>query len=248
MSNNTNLQSTTTPKFRLKKLKYQIQQFEKRLNVEQKEADKLVESKTLTIISGKAGSGKTLLSCYVALKKLANREIDNIVVTRPTVSTEDNGFLPGGIEDKLGPWIAPIYSNFRTILHNPNDPTSLEIYDQLIASKLLEIVPLTFMRGRTFTNSFVIVDEAQNLTEEQSIMVTSRIGVGTKMVICGDLRQVDLRRKEYSGMWFLGRLRESANIGRYTLLKNHRHAVVDEILEFRDYINSSSYQDIVLAG
>lgn len=233
---------------RLKKLKYQIKQFERKLNIEQKEADRLIEEKVLTVISGKAGSGKTLLSCYVALKKLANREIDSIVVTRPTVSTEDNGFLPGGIEDKLGPWIAPIYSNFRTILHNEKDPTSIELYDQLIQSKILEIVPLTFMRGRTFTNSFVIVDEAQNLTEEQSIMVTSRIGFGTKMVICGDLHQVDLRRKEQSGMWFINRLRESSNIGRYKLQKNHRHPVVDEILEFHDYIKSENYKDILVAS
>jgi len=227
--------------FRLKKLKYQIKEFEKKLNIEQKQADELIEKKTLTVLSGKAGSGKTLLSCYTALKKFAEREVDRIVITRPTVSTEDNGFLPGGIEDKLGPWMSPIYSNFKTILHNDQDHTSIELYDQLIESKVLEIVPITFMRGRTFTNSLVIVDEAQNLTEEQSLMVLSRIGIGTKMIICGDLKQVDLRKRNDSGMWFMSRLKESANIGSFELLKNHRHPVVDEILERHAELTSDTH-------
>lgn len=220
----------SNPKFRLKKLKYQIKQFEKKLNQEQKVAQRLIEEKTLVVVNGKAGSGKTLLACYMALKKLADREIDSIVITRPTVATENNGFLPGDINDKLGPWVAPIYSNFKTILHNETDPTSIEMYDQLISSKMLEIVPLTFMRGRTFTNSYIIVDEAQNLTTEQSIMTISRIGLGSTMVICGDIKQIDLCRKSDSGLHFIEALRESSSVGKVTLYKNHRHPVVDEVL------------------
>lgn len=165
---------STKPKLRFKKLKYQIDQFEKRLNQEQRKADRLIEDKTLTIISGKAGSGKTLISCFTALKKFAYREIDNIVITRPTVSTEDNGFLPGDINEKLDPWMSPIYSCIKTIL-KPLDPNhggnTNELFEQLISENIIEIVPLTYMRGRTFTDSYVIVDECQNLTLDRKSVV-----------------------------------------------------------------------------
>lgn len=219
---------------RFKKLKYQIEDFERRLNKEQRYTDRLIEDKTLTIVSGKAGSGKTLISCYSALRRFAERRIDNIVITRPTVSTEDNGFLPGGIEEKLDPWVSPIHSCMKTVLkdysQNPNTTNSLEMFEQLMNSGIVEIVPLTYMRGRTFTNSFVIVDEAQNLTMEQTMMVISRIGIHSKMVICGDLNQVDLRRPKDSGMWFLKNMEQDNLIGRITLQENHRHEIVDNVL------------------
>lgn len=230
---------TSNSHVKLKKLKYQVTSFENKLNSEQRDACRLIDEKTLTTVSGRAGSGKTLLGCFVALQKFSNHEIDKIIITRPTVSTEDNGFLPGGIHDKLGPWVAPIYSNFRTILHSEKDPTSIELYDQLIQSNILEIVPVTFMRGRTFTNSIIIVDEAQNLTLEQMLMVVSRIGIGSKMIICGDGAQIDLRRKSESGMWLLDKLKPSPHIGSCQLMKNHRHPVVDEIIDQYESMNGA---------
>lgn len=219
---------------RFKKLKYQIEEFERRLNKEQRYTDRLIEDKTLTIVSGKAGSGKTLISCYSALRRFAERRIDNIVITRPTVSTEDNGFLPGGIEEKLDPWVSPIHSCMKTVLkdvsQNPHTTNSLEMFEQLMNTGIVEIVPLTYMRGRTFTNSFVIVDEAQNLTMEQTMMVISRIGIHSKMVICGDLNQIDLRKPKDSGMYFLNNMEEDNLIGKVKLQENHRHEIVDNIL------------------
>lgn len=219
---------------RFKKLKYQIEEFERRLNKEQRYTDRLIEDKTLTIVSGKAGSGKTLISCYSALRRFAERRIDNIVITRPTVSTEDNGFLPGGIEEKLDPWVSPIHSCMKTVLkdvsQNPHTTNSLEMFEQLMNTGIVEIVPLTYMRGRTFTNSFVIVDEAQNLTMEQTMMVISRIGIHSKMVICGDLNQIDLRRPKDSGMYFLNNMEEDNLVGKIKLQENHRHEIVDNIL------------------
>jgi len=219
---------------RFKKLKYQIDQFEQKLNKEQRETDRLIRDKTLTIVSGKAGSGKTLVACFTALKKFAYRKIDKIVITRPTVSTEDNGFLPGDINEKLDPWMAPIYSCIETILKpiNPhNGGNTNELFEQLMSENVIEIVPLTYMRGRTFTNSSVIVDECQNLTMEQSMMCISRIGVYSNMVMCGDIAQVDLRYKKDSGMVFLSNLDLRSEIGSIELKENHRHVVVDQILE-----------------
>jgi phosphate starvation-inducible PhoH-like protein len=220
---------------RFKKLKYQIDEFERRLNKEQRYTDRLIEDKTLTIVSGKAGSGKTLISCFSALRRFAERKIDNIVITRPTVSTEDNGFLPGGIEEKLDPWVSPIHSCMKTVLkdvsQNPHTTNSLEMFEQLMNTGIVEIVPLTYMRGRTFTNSFVIVDEAQNLTMEQTMMVISRIGIHSKMVICGDLNQIDLRKPKDSGMYFLNNMEEDNLVGRIKLQENHRHEIVDNMLK-----------------
>lgn len=223
--------------FRFKKLKWQLDQFQKKLNAEQREADRLIEDKTLTIVSGKAGSGKTLIACYNALKKFANREIDNIVITRPTVSTEDNGFLPGDINDKLDPWVSPVYSCMKMVLKNDNQNNggnTLELFEALMKENIIEIVPLSYMRGRTFTNSAIIVDECQNLTIEQSIMCITRIGIHTKMVMTGDVAQIDLKRKGDSGMMFLSTLDLKSEIGAIELKQNHRHLVVDQILNEYD--------------
>lgn len=235
-------------KFRFKKLKYQIEQFERKLNKEQRKTDRLIEDNTLTIVSGKAGSGKTLIACYTALKKFANRQIDNIVITRPTVSTEDNGFLPGDINDKLDPWVSPIYSCMKTILKSEtqNGGNNLELFEQLLSANVVEIVPLTYMRGRTFTNSCVIVDECQNLTLEQSMMCITRIGIHTKMIMTGDVAQIDLRNKGESGMVFLSDLELKSEIGSIELKQNHRHLVVDQILElYNNYKTQQSASKVL---
>lgn len=225
--------------FKIKKLSYVINQFYKdKLNDEQKECYNLIENKTLTIVTGKAGSGKTLVAVYSALKDLASRKIEKIIITRPTVSTEDNGFLPGGIEDKLDPWMAPIYGNIKTI-------TGPDIFQQLIAEEMIEIVPLTYMRGRTFIGSSIIVDEAQNMTDEQLLMVISRIGVSSKMIICGDDKQIDLKRKEQSGILFLSSISDE-NIGSFRLKENHRHPIVDKILTIYENEFSSNRMNKVL--
>lgn len=204
-------------------IKFQIQ-----LNDEQKVAKDKILSNAITILSGKAGSGKTLLACQVALDLLFKKSIQKIIITRPTVSKEEIGFLPGDLREKMEPWMQPIYSNFYQLYNK-------EKIDEILEKGLVEIVPVAFMRGRTFLDSFVIVDEAQNCTHEQMEMITSRLGIRSKMVICGDTQQVDLKSKGESGFKFLLTVAKRVkDMDSMTLLTNHRHSVVDSLLEEYD--------------
>jgi len=194
------------------------------LNEEQKEAKDRILRNAMTVLTGKAGSGKTLLACQIALDQLFNREVDRIVITRPTVSKEEIGFLPGDIAEKMAPWISPIYANFNLLYQKDK-------IEQLIADGKIEIVPVAFMRGRTFVDSFVIVDEAQNVTDEQMEMCLTRLGKNSKMIICGDIAQTDLK-KGNSGFKFLTEVEERIQgFEIISLSSNHRHTIVDDILE-----------------
>lgn len=208
-------------------IKFQIQ-----LNEEQKEAKSIIINTPITVLKGMAGSGKTLVAVQAALDMLYNKEIENIVITRPTVSKEDIGFLPGDLKEKMDPWLAPIYHNLYTLYGK-------EKVDREIQKGAIEIVPFAFMRGRTFVNSFVIVDEAQNVTHDQMEAVLGRLGKDSKMVICGDIAQIDLKTKKDSGFSFLTRIEEQVKGFKiFTLKQNHRHEIVSPILkvyqDFRD--------------
>tara|TARA_R110000803_G_scaffold88595_3_gene155569 strand:+ start:139 stop:873 length:735 start_codon:yes stop_codon:yes gene_type:complete len=195
------------------------------LNEEQKEAKQKILDNTLTLLAGRAGSGKTLLACQVALDGLIRRHYSKIIITRPTVSKEEIGFLPGDLREKMDPWIQPIYQNMYALY----DKVKVE---KLIEDGKIEIVPLAFMRGRTFLDSCIIVDEAQNVTHEQMEMISTRIGLRSKMVICGDDHQVDLKSKRESGFRFLySAARKVKNMCSITLLKNHRDPIVDNLIE-----------------
>jgi phosphate starvation-inducible protein PhoH and related proteins len=170
--------------------------FKIELNPEQKEAKAKILQNTVTLLAGSAGSGKTLLACQIALEKLFMKECDKIIITRPTVSKEEIGFLPGDLREKMDPWVQPIYQNMYALY----DKVKIE---QLNKSGQIEIVPVSFMRGRTFMDSVVIVDEAQNVTHEQMEMIVTRLGLRSKMIICGDDNQVDLKQKRESGFRFL---------------------------------------------
>lgn len=206
--------------------------FKLSLNEEQKEAKQTILNNPVTLIKGMAGSGKTLLACQIALDLVFKREMEKIVITRPTVSKEEIGFLPGDLKEKMDPWLAPIYSNLYLLYDKDK-------IDKMVMENQIEIVPFAFMRGRTFPNSFVIVDECQNITHQQTEMMLGRLGKGGKMVFCGDLSQVDLKSKKDSGISFFARLEERIKGVRIiTLKKNHRHEIVEEILktyeDFRD--------------
>ena len=118
------------------------------LNEEQKEAKAKILQNTVTLLGGSAGSGKTLLACQIALEKLFMKECDKIIITRPTVSKEEIGFLPGDLREKMDPWVQPIYQNMFALY----DKVKIEA---LIQEGKIEIVPVSFMRGRTFKNSFI---------------------------------------------------------------------------------------------
>jgi phosphate starvation-inducible protein PhoH and related proteins len=195
------------------------------LNEEQKQAKAKILNNTLTLLAGKAGSGKTMLACQIALEKLFMREAEKIIITRPTVSKEDIGFLPGDLREKMDPWVQPIYQNMFALY----DKVKIE---KLIEEGKIEIVPVSFMRGRTFLNSVIIVDEAQNVTHEQMEMIVTRLGIKSTMIICGDDHQVDLKSKRDSGFKFLyTSARRVKNMVGISLTTNHRDPIVDDLLE-----------------
>lgn len=199
--------------------------FQLTLNEEQKDAKEIILQNPITVLKGMAGSGKTLLACQVALDMLFKREIKKIVITRPTVAREEIGFLPGNLKEKLDPWLAPIYSNLYLLY-------SREYVDKLLDEGVIEVLPFAFMRGRTLVDSFIIVDEAQNVSHNQTEMIMSRLGLGSKMVICGDTSQIDLKNKKESGMAFFTTLENRVKGFKIiTLKQNHRHSIVPEILE-----------------
>lgn len=206
--------------------------FSLQLNEEQKAAKAVILENPITVLKGASGSGKTLLASQVALDLFLCGDVTRIVLTRPTVSKEDIGFLPGSILEKMDPWLAPIYHNLYSLY-------SKDKIDKEIEKGNIEIVPLSYIRGRTFVKSFVIVDEAQNVTHTQMEAIIGRLGKGSKMVICGDIAQIDLKDRRDTGFSFLSRIEEHVDGFKIINLKqNHRHEIVAPILEvyqtFRD--------------
>ena len=194
------------------------------LSEEQKDAKANILYHPYNFIMGKAGSGKTLLAVQIALDMFFTRKINQIVITRPTVSNEDNGYLPGSLDEKMEPWLVPIRSNMRKVY---NKPAILEKMEQ---DEKIELVSLTHFRGRTFENSIVIVDEYQNLTKSQLGMVLGRLGKGSTMILCGDPQQIDLKFPNDSAIHDVAKLKESKYVYSINLLDNHRHESLDEIL------------------
>ena len=199
--------------------------FKLQLNEEQKLAKDEILNNTLTLLAGSAGSGKTLLACQIALDGLFRRQYEKVIITRPTVSKEDIGFLPGDLHQKMDPWVQPIYQNMFLLYDK-------ERIEKCIQDGQIEIVPVSFMRGRTFLDSIIIVDEAQNVTHEQMEMIVTRIGLRSRMIICGDDHQVDLKSKRDSGFRFLyAASRGIKNMCGITLKQNHRDPIVSDLIE-----------------
>ena len=200
--------------------------FQLSLNEEQKNIKASALNDTISVFMGKAGSGKTLLATQIALEYLFYREVDRIVITRPTVSNEDLGILPGNIKEKMDPWLSPIQANMTML-------SGKEKIDKLVQEDKIEIAPISFLRGRTFVNSCVIVDESQNVTKSQMEMILSRLGVNSKMILTGDANQIDLKQKKDSGLPYLFNMKgKIEGLGVYELKTNHRHPIVDDILQY----------------
>ena len=153
-----------------------------------------IDDNTITFGIGPAGSGKTYLAVAKAVQALQNKEVKRIILTRPAVEAgEKLGFLPGTLSDKIDPYLRPLYDALRDMM----DP---EMIPKLIEAGIIEVAPLAYMRGRTLSDAFVILDEAQNTTGAQMKMFLTRLGFGSKMVVTGDVSQVDLPRGTVSGL------------------------------------------------
>jgi phosphate starvation-inducible PhoH-like protein len=195
------------------------------LNEEQASAKEQILRHPINFLEGKAGSGKTLLAVQIALDLVFKKEASKIVITRPTVGTEDNGFLPGTFEEKMEPWMVPIRDNMRKVYNHPEKLVKME------QDGIIELVSLSHFRGRTFENSVCIVDEFQNLTKQQLGMALGRLGKNSTMIFCGDGQQIDLKFGNDSSIHEVAKLRESKYVYRRRLLENHRHPAVDEVLD-----------------
>ena len=212
--------------YRKKRIPKNPIKFKTPLNEEQKLAKAKILENTVTLLSGQAGSGKTFLACNIALDGLLRRMYKKIIITRPTVSKEEIGFLPGDLREKMDPWVQPIYQNFFQLY----DKSKIE---KLISDDLIEIVPVSFMRGRTFLDSCVIVDEAQNVTHEQMEMIVTRLGLRSKMMVCGDDYQIDLKKKADSGFKYLYKASYKVkNLEAITLTSNHRNEIVEDLRNY----------------
>ena len=153
-----------------------------------------VKNNDVVFSIGPAGTGKTFLSVAFALAALDCHDIDRIILCRPAVEAgESLGFLPGDLKDKVDPYLAPLYDSLRDLYSE----TKLA---QLLESKIVEVVPLAYMRGRTLDNAYMILDEAQNTTALQMKMFLTRLGVGSRAIITGDVTQIDLKNKNDSGL------------------------------------------------
>lgn len=202
-------------------IKFQIS-----LTEEQKEAKQTILHSKITVVKGAAGSGKTILATQVALDLLFQKAVDKIVITRPAVTSgEELGFLPGTKEDKLAPYTAALYDAMFGLY-------SKEKIEKEVLDGNIEVIPLAFLRGRNFSNCVVVVDEGQNITHSQMELLLGRLCIGSKMIIVGDVSQIDLRDKKQSGFNFLcTNFKEIPGFAVVTLKTNHRDPIVEPILQ-----------------
>lgn len=186
-------------------------------------------NKSIVVAVGPAGTGKTMMPCHIGIRKLQNNEINKLIITRPAVSVEEqHGFLPGSLEEKMEPWLRPVLDVF----YQYYPPQKIQ---KMIQQQVIEISPLAYMRGRTFEHSWIIADESQNMTPNQMLMLLTRIGNESKMIITGDPRQHD-RGFEFNGLTdFLDRLAQKEiseiEIVEFSHKDVERHKVIPKILE-----------------
>lgn len=210
----------------------------KRLNAKTKGQSEYVQSiskNTITFGIGPAGTGKTYLAVAMAVKAFRNNEVSRIILTRPAVEAgEKLGFLPGDLQNKVDPYLRPLYDALYDIM-------GMENYFKNFERGAIEIAPLAYMRGRTLDDSFIILDEAQNTTKEQLKMFLTRIGHGSKVVVTGDITQIDLPKDKSPGLTGIHRiLKGIEGIGFVNLTDKDvvRHELVQKIVKaYDDYEN-----------
>jgi len=193
----------------------------------QKEYVDAIEQNTIVFGIGPAGTGKTYLAMAKAVQALQRKEVQRIILTRPAVEAGERlGFLPGSLTDKIDPYLRPLYDALNEMM----DP---EIVPRLMATGTIEVAPLAYMRGRTLNDSFVVLDEAQNTTPEQMKMFLTRLGFGTRMVVTGDITQVDLPTAA-SGLRLVTRVLSDIDDIHFSRLTSDdvvRHSLVGRIVD-----------------
>ena len=206
-----------------------IQLVPKSVNQEKYILALLNENTDIVVVGGPAGTGKTYLAVQAAIRALKSHEVDRIVLTRPAVGVDDekHGFLPGDINQKMEPWTRPLFDVLREYY------TTREIA-HMLEEQIVEIAPLAFCRGRNFKHSYIILDEAQNATPGQLKMIMTRIGVGSKIVITGDIEQADRKSADNGLLDLQNRLRKGVIPGlqlcNFELKDVQRHRIIEHVL------------------
>ena len=206
--------------------------------VGQKNYIEAIKNNTITLGIGPAGTGKTFLAVAMAVNALRAKQVNRIILTRPAVEAGERlGFLPGDLQSKIDPYLRPLYDALFEML-------GMEGYTRNVEKGAIEIAPLAYMRGRTLDDSFIILDEAQNTTPEQMKMFLTRLGFGSKIVVTGDITQIDLPGGTKSGLAESAKiLRDVEGISVFTLSERDivRHALVQRIIRaYEKYENDKS--------
>jgi phosphate starvation-inducible PhoH-like protein len=197
------------------------------LTQNQLEAIQLIRDNKIIVLRGRAGTSKTFVAVYAALELLAEKQIGRIALTRPLVTTEKMGFLPGAIDEKFDPFLYPIIDFFNKFGDN-----GAATFNFMAESGKIRKAPIAFMRGSTIENEILIADEGQNFTAEQMLMLLTRIGKNGKIVITGDEAQSDLPEKAVNGLSYVIKLAEKLPyVKQYTFIQNMRDPMINEIIE-----------------
>jgi phosphate starvation-inducible PhoH-like protein len=201
-----------------------------------------IDKHTIVFGIGPAGTGKTYLAMAKAIRALQDKQVNRIILTRPAVEAGERlGFLPGTLYEKIDPYLRPLYD----ALHDMIDPDSIP---RLMAAGTIEVAPLAYMRGRTLNDAFIILDEAQNTSPEQMKMFLTRLGFGSKVVVTGDVTQVDLPSGQQSGLQVVQEILEGINDIHFCRLNSRdvvRHKLVGDIVDaYGRYDEARSAQGI----
>ena len=190
-----------------------------------------IENNTITVARGPAGTGKTYLATAMAVRALKEKKVSRVILSRPVVEAgESLGYLPGDLKEKVDPHFRPLYDSLQEFI-------GMGKFEQYVRQGVIEITPLAYMRGRTFNESFVVLDEAQNTTLPQMRMVLTRLGYGSKMVVTGDHTQIDLPRTSDSSLLVLDKILDNVESIKFVDLATEdviRHEVVRRIISAFD--------------
>lgn len=225
----TDKNESNTIQFNAVKVKRQIELIPKTVNQENYILALTDKDVDVVIAGGPAGTGKTYLSTLAAIKALRSREYERIVLCRPAVSieNENHGFLPGDLTSKLAPWVRPITDILREFY-------SIKEIEHMISEEIIEFAPLGFLRGRTFKNTFLILDEAQNASPLQLKSLLTRIGQNSKFVINGDIEQADRKNAENGLLDLLDRLKinqvRGIEVCEFDIRDVQRHHLIEKVL------------------